>query len=247
MGLTTKGNNILQAAITLGKRDIPFWAYAVVVLVAVGGRLLFASLQHIFLALPAPIDDGLMYEAALALVNGEWLGEYGYLTLSKHMGFAFWEALLHLLSVPILVGNQAFIAMACLLTVYALSPVIKARLMRLLLFLLLFLSPTNIAEFTLRPYRDSIFPAICLVVFACFIGVALRVKLPLKESIPYLTIGGFMLGFAYLSREDGYWLLPFTVVAGVVTIIYLVKMEQGTMVRLLSLLLPYIIMAAMII
>ncbi len=247
MVLSDSVNKIKKVTTRICSNDISPTMYYIVLTVVIVGRLLFASLQNIFLALPAPIDDGLMYEAALSLVNGQWLGDYDYLTLSKHMGFAFWEAALHLLTVPILVGNQIFIAVACLVTIAALSPVITTRLTRLLLFLILFLSPVNIAQFMLRPYRDSIFPAICLMVFACFIATALRVKMPIKNSIPYLVLGGFMLGFAYLSREDGYWLLPFTVVAGTITVIYLVAAHSATLIRLLSLLLPYVIVAVMII
>ncbi len=221
--------------------------YYIILAVAVGGKLIFASFQRIYLALPAPIDDGLMYEAALALTEGRWLGDYNHLTLSKHMGYAFWEALMHSLSIPILVGNQLFVAAVCLLAVAALSPIICKRLHRVLFFILLFYNPAATAAFTLRPYRDSIFAYICLAVFVCFIAVALRVKLPIKNSLPYLIIGGFMLGFAYVSREDGYWVLPFVVVAGIITVFYTIKEKKAVILRGVCQLIPYVIMVACIV
>ncbi len=231
----------------LRNSDIPVWLYRLIAFIAIGGKLIFASFQRIYLALPAPIDDGLMYEAAVALTEGRWLGEYNHLTLSKHMGFAFWEAFAHLLGVPILVANQFFIAAVCLLTVAAFSPIIQKRWQRLLFFLVLFFSPTTIAEFTLRPYRDSIFPFICLAAFACFIAVALREEQPVKKSLPYLIIGGFALGFAFLTREDGYWILPFTVVAGILTVVYLVIRKKATIAKVLSGFIPYAIMTVLIV
>ncbi len=232
----------------LRNNDIPRWIYFLIGALAIGGRLILASVQLIYLALPAPIDDGLMYEAALALTEGRWLGDYGHLTLSKHMGFAFWEALLHTLNIPILIGNQIFVIAVCLLSVTALSPIITRHWQRLALFVLLLYNPATVAEFTLRPYRDSIFGYLCLAAFLCFIAVAIRTKQPIKKSLPYLFIGGFAIGFAFLSREDGYWILPFTVVAGIITIIYLFCEKQKNLVkRVLALAIPYIIMAACIV
>ncbi len=227
-------------------RDIPKWLYFVIAFVAVCGKLILALVQHIYLALPAPIDDGLMYEAALSLTKGDWLGEYGHLTLSKHMGFAFWEALLHTLSIPILVGNQLFIAMVCLLSVLALSVVVHQQWQKLCLFIILLYNPATVAEFTLRPYRDSIFGYLCLAIFVCFIAVALRINQDIKKSLPYLIIGGLTLGWAVLFREDGYWVFPFTIVAGIITVIYLIKEKRATIKRLVCLLIPYVITAALI-
>ncbi len=230
-------------------RDIPFWVYYPLGLIAIVGKLILVSFQLLDLNLPAPIDDGLMYSAALSLSEGEWFGEYGYLTISKHMAFALWEALLHTLGVPILVGNQAFIALACMLCTAAVSPLITKRWQRLIFFGVTFFNPTATAAFTLRPYRDSIFPWVCLCVFACFIAVALRVKKGHKHSLFYLIIGGLSLGAAYLFREDGYWILPFTVTASVITavFIYFEHVGRERVLSIARLIIPYAVMTLCII
>ena len=67
----------------------------------------------------APIDDHLMFTAAQNIVAGNWLGEYGWLTISKHMFFAVWLAFLHIVKVPYMVGNMALWAVACAFAVNA--------------------------------------------------------------------------------------------------------------------------------
>ncbi len=230
------------------EKDIPIWIYYPVGMMAVIAKLIFASYQVLYLYLPAPIDDGLMYEAALSITEGNWLGEYNYLTISKHMGFALWEALLHQLGIPILIGNQALIALICMAVVASLTPVISKKWQRLVFFGLLYYIPTATASFTLRPYRDSIFPFVCLLVFACFIAVALRVNNPTWKKIPYLLLGGFALGAAYLLREDGYWVLPFTAVASIITAVCIFQKFGGKkrMYALVRLAIPYTVMVACI-
>ncbi len=236
-----KNDNRLKGLL---ERDIPFWVYYLLGLIAIVGKLILVSFQLLDLNLPAPIDDGLMYSAALSLTEGDWFGEYGYLTISKHMAFALWEALLHTLGVPILVGNQAFVALACMLCTAAVSPLITKRWQRLIFFGVMFFNPSATAAFTLRPYRDSIFPWICLVVFACFIAVALRVESKKPSGIFYLITGGFALGAAYLFREDGYWVLPFAVTASVITAVCLFfkKIGRERITSIARLLIPYAVM-----
>ncbi|MGN0652803.1 MAG: hypothetical protein ACI4KN_07355, partial [Gemmiger sp.] len=53
----------------------------------------------------APLDDELMFRAANAITNGQWLGEYDYLTLSKSMFFPVWLAFLNALHIPYLLGG----------------------------------------------------------------------------------------------------------------------------------------------
>ena len=149
-----------------------FW---VLVVVLIAGRLVLASCQDVYVWIDgAPLDDELMFRAAQSITAGNWLGAYDYLTLSKQMFFAVWLAFLHLLGVPYLMGGQLLMCGAALAAAFALAPVLPRRWMRLAVFGLLAYSPAAAASFTLRVYRDNIFPALCLYAFAGFIGAALR-------------------------------------------------------------------------
>ena len=143
---------------------LPFWLLvAGLVLV----RLLIAACQRVYLTPEgAPLDDMLMVRAAQSLVEGGWLGGYGAFAIAKHMGFALWLAGLHTLGLPLLVANTALWLAAAGFAAWALRPVFRGNLSRLVLFAFLAFQPFSWAPFTLRAYRDAIFPAFCLVLFA---------------------------------------------------------------------------------
>ncbi|MDD4849401.1 MAG: hypothetical protein PHO10_01730 [Gemmiger sp.] len=171
----------------------------------------------------APLDDELMFRAANALTNGQWLGGYDYLTLSKSMGFAFWLALLHRLHLPYLIGGQLLWCAAALAAALALAPVVKRWGARLVLFGALVFLPSASAHYTLRVYRDNIFPALCLLAFAGFAGAALRAAQPENPPLaPWLALAGVGLAAGYVTREDaGLFLLPFAVAGSLVILVTL--------------------------
>ena len=87
------------------------------------------------------------------------------------MFFAVWLALLNKLHLPYLLGGALLWCAAALLAAFALrplwrkSPAGQARALTLLLYALLAFLPSSWASYTLRVYRDNIFPALCLLFF----------------------------------------------------------------------------------
>ena len=144
-------------------------------------RLALTSFQQAYTWVGgAPLDDELMFRAAQNITAGEWLGAYDYLTLSKAMFFPVWLALLHALHLPYLVAGAALWCGAALLAAFAFSPMWRkkqpeqGRVLTLALFAALAFLPSSWAAYTLRVYRDNIFPALCLYFFAGMAGMALR-------------------------------------------------------------------------
>lgn len=156
----------------------------------------------------APLDDDLMYRRAVSITQGEWLGPYGHLTLGKHSFFALWLALLHTLHIPYLAGNMALWALARRVRTLAFSPFFRKNIHRLIFFLLLLFNPAASATYATRIYRDSIFPALCLVFFSLCILLAERL-LRGKRVLLRAALCGAVFGCIYLCREDGVWVLPF--------------------------------------
>ena len=177
----------------------------------------------------APLDDELMFRAANHITAGQWLGAYDYLTLSKAMFFPVWLALLHALHLPYLVAGAALWCGAALLAAFAFSPLWRkkqpeqGRVLTLALFAALAFLPSSWAAYTLRVYRDNIFPALCLYFFAGMAGMALRaVFTPEKPLWPWLAAAGAGLACGYLDREDaGLFLLPFAAAATVIVAVVL--------------------------
>lgn len=177
----------------------------------------------------APLDDELMFRAANHITAGQWLGAYDYLTLSKAMFFPVWLALLHALHLPYLISGAALWCGAALLAAFAFSTLWRkkdteqGRVLTLGLFAALAFLPSSWAAYTLRVYRDNIFPALCLYFFAGMAGMALRaVFTPEKPLWPWLAAAGAGLACGYLDREDaGLFLLPFAAAATVIVAVVL--------------------------
>ncbi|MBQ3393741.1 MAG: hypothetical protein IJG64_01135 [Oscillospiraceae bacterium] len=220
----------------------------VIAVLATVFRLCLSMTQYATIYPPlAPLDDDLMTRAAMSIVSGHWLGEYNCLTLSKHAGFAVWLALLNRLHIPYLLANAVLWSAASFLAARAIAPALKRNWGKLIVYLLLLYNPASWAQYATRIYRDSIFPALCLMFFSGVIGTGLRYKERLKRQIPWMALYGTSFGAVYLSREDGMWVLPFFVVA-LMVILFLTRSEGlgKTVLRALRMAVPFSIGAVMI-
>lgn len=235
----------LKNRINLSRRA--FWVW-VAGLVAV--RLALTGFQQAYTWVGgAPLDDELMFRAAQSISAGQWLGAYDYLTLSKSMFFPVWLAFLNALHIPYLLGGVGLWCAAALFAAFAFSPLWEklpagqGRAVTLGLFAALAYLPTSWASYTLRVYRDNIFPALCLLAFAGFSAAALRVLRTDRTPLwPWLLAGGAGLTAGYLNREDaGLFLLPFTVLATLGMLGVAVRRRRWT--RVLAQLLPYAMLA----
>ena len=171
------------------KRDISakfLWGLA---LAAVAVKLILCS-QQLFEAVPlaSTIDDGLMMRLATSIREGNWLGEYDYLTLGKHSFFALWLAFLNVLHVNFLVGGQLLYAAACLVLLAAVKPLFRTNAARGLVFLAVLWLPASWAQFTLRVYRDNIYPALVLLALGGLVGAFCRFAQPAKKAVPYYVV-----------------------------------------------------------
>lgn len=240
-------NKRLRSALQQDMSPRTFWVLvALVVLV----KLLMTRFQMAYVWVGgAPLDDELMFRAAQSITAGQWLGAYDWLTLSKHMFFAVWLAVCNLLHLPYLAAGQLLTCGAALACAFAFAPVLRRWKSRFALFALLAFSPAATASFTLRVYRDNIFPGLCMLFFAGLCGYALRCRRPVKQGIGWLVLSGVGLGLAWLTREDGVWLLPFAA-AGTLILLLTALRDKGSVAgklgRCALLAVPYALLAAAI-
>ena len=224
-------NKRLRSALQQDMSRRTFWVLvALVVLV----KILMTRFQTVYVWVGgAPLDDELMFRAAQSITDGQWLGAYDWLTLSKHMFFAVWLAVCNLLHLPYLAAGQLLTCGAALACAFAFAPVLRRWKSRFALFALLAFSPAATASFTLRVYRDNIFPGLCMLFFAGLCGYALRCRRPVKQGIGWLVLSGVGLGLAWLTREDGVWLLPFAA-AGTLILILTALRDKGSLAKKLG-------------
>lgn len=188
-------------------------------------RLLMTSQQRITVTPEtAMIDDMLMYKAAVSISQGQWLGPYSFLAMSKHMFFSIWLAFVHWLGIPYLLAGHILSVITGVVVVLAVSPVVKNHAAKLALLTVLMFCPALFADYTLRVYRDNITTSFTMLVFACVIGAVLRWQDKKTAGFwAFSVTGGLALGISFLLREDGYWLLPFVVCGTVIGIVYMLK------------------------
>lgn len=226
-------------------RTRTFWA---VVALTVLAKVLLSQFQMVYIWIDgAPIDDELMFRAAQSITSGQWLGAYDWLTLSKHMLFPVWAALCHALHIPYLAAGQILACTAALACTFAFAPVLRRNKSRLILFLLLAFNPAISGEFALRFYRDNIFPALCMFFFAGICGYALRCRAPMRKGLPWLVLSGVGFACAWLTREDGMWLMPFALVGSIILIVTALRDRIPTVQKALRcgvLLVPFALLLA---
>lgn len=169
----------------------------------------------------------------------------------KHV-FAVWLALLNKLHLPYLLGGALLWCAAALLAAFALrplwrkSPAGQARALTLLLYALLVFLPSSWASYTLRVYRDNIFPALCLLFFAGMAGAALRAVFYTRQQAPiwpWLLAAGVGLACGYLNREDArLFLLPFAIAATLCMLVVLLHRRRWLCAA--AQVIPYAVLAA---
>lgn len=210
-------------------------------------RLLFVPAQRVFLMTESSsLDDMLMLRGAVSITAGQWLGPYSALAIAKNMGFAVWLALLHALGIPYLWGNALLWVAACLFATWALQPLVQNRWGRLLLFAFLAFQPYSFALFNARTYRDAVFPAFCLLLFAGALGLALRLRRPGLRGVLLCSLAaGTGLAGGWLLREDGAVLLAFAACGLALVLLYIVlgKKTEHRLAKALCALLPMGILA----
>lgn len=170
------------------------------------------------MAVPKGIhDDWIMVHLADTLRNGQWLGEYNDLTLTKGMFFPLYLAVCNFLHLSYLNVTAFCYTISCMIFVYGLRPLLKKYWSMGLLYLALLWNPISYSvQAFQRVYRNSISYIQVLLIFGGFLALYLRRKEPLRKQLFWVlaaTVG--TVSFFY-TREDAIWVVPFLVVFAIV-------------------------------
>ena len=196
--------------LTTGKRELCF--FLILVLLGAGKQFLVYNLP--IMAVPKGIhDDWIMVHMADALRNGQWLGEYNDLTLTKGMFFPLYLAVINFLHLSYLNVTALLYTVSCMLFVYALRPLLKKDWACLVLYLALLWNPVSYSvQAFQRVYRNSISYIQVLLIFGGLLALWLRRREPVRKQLLWLlTAAAGMVSFFY-TREDAIWVEPFLLV-----------------------------------
>lgn len=167
-----------------------------------GGIPLYARSEQTY-------DDYLMVKHATSMINGEWLGVYNSLTLTKGIFFPAFLAVSYLFNINFQIAQILFHAGACISFIYVSNKFIKNKGYCLLFFVLLLFDPiTSSTDTFLMVYRCNLLPSEVLYLISFFMGMYVLLQ-ENNNKIKYFSIcSGIGLSLIWNTREDSIWVLP---------------------------------------
>jgi hypothetical protein len=192
---------------------------------------LLLSVGYISIAMHLPVsiytqyghDHALYWTNAQHIINGNWLGPYNQLTLAKSPGFSIFLAVNYIIGIPVTLSIALLYLFACWLLTNSLRNLgLNEYLALFLFFVLLFhpqLFPTSII-------RDNIYPALTLIVIVGAINI-INFK-TYQNHLFKLSFFGLAFGFFWLTREEGFWIVPGILLLILLKIIQLLKGKFST-------------------
>ncbi len=194
--------------------------------------LILATLFRIFLFSRMPIDglgdtlydDLLLLQHGESMAGGNWLGDYGNLTLVKGIMFPAFIAFCNKFFIPYLLGMGLLYTAAAVSFVLAVRHFITNRYVQAAVYLFLLYSPSMLSGGTgQRAYNLALIPAAVLLTVSGLTGMFFRKDEKLRKFLPWSILAAAGTVFFWHLRDDSVWLLPFIAGASVITLIYALK------------------------
>ena len=177
------------------------------------GYAAFSVLVYVVIATHTPLtlypdaghDDALFVSLGRHLAEGKWLGRYNEVTLIKGPGYPAFLGVVQWLGMPISLAHALFHCFSVTVFVFVLHRFVRSFLLSGLLFTLLLWHPASLSTLLLRVQRDQIYYGQVLLVLASLVAVSLpKASWKIVPSI----VCGLLLGWFWLTREEGVWILP---------------------------------------
>lgn len=184
----------------LAAKARPLIPYTIIPITAV--YLFFAGLFPLAIR-DLGIDDGLFVRNAMHLVQGHWLGNYDWLTLSKGPGFPMFLAITHLAGVPVTFALAATHALACLVLWWSLQLVGFSAYCRAVVYLIALYDPIGFPYFILR---EMLYASLSVLL----VGLTVAIVFDTKVWRGYLNAGlcGITFAWFWITREEGVFIVP---------------------------------------
>ena len=149
-------------------------------------------------------DDGLFMKLGRLFAQGDWFGPYDLLTLAKGPGYPVFLAVSSWLGLSVSFAQALFHCAAVVMFTWVVIRISKSRLLGIAVFLITLWHPAFPID---RVLREAIYPGQVLLILACF-SYVLFVADRRATRLLWGSAAGLILGWFWLSREEGVWLLP---------------------------------------
>jgi hypothetical protein len=166
-------------------------------------------------------DDALFARSAGHIVQGNWLGPYDMLTLSKGPTYPLFIAGAYELHIPLKLAEHGLHLVAAGMLAWAVWRVTRVRVVTVAAYVVVALNPAYLGSAASRVTREVIYGALSLILVSALIvfltyvpGLVAR---GWRWSVPAGVVGGLAIGVTaaayYLCREERTWLAPAVLVA----------------------------------
>ena len=204
MASTTNGRSVERVATAIPRSVSLFHLY----LAVMASAYVFVAVHTPMTVIPvAPHDDGLFVSLGRYLSEGKWLGPFNEFTLMKGPRFSAFLAMGNWLGLPVSFELALFHCGAICLFVSIVRRYINSDIIAGVLYALLLWHPITLTLYLRRILREDIYYAQTLIIFA---GIAFIFFCPRRwKSLVFHSVAvGALLGWFWLTREEGIWILP---------------------------------------
>lgn len=196
-------------------------------------------------------DDNIMFQMAINIFSGNWLGEYSSNILVKGAFFPAFLAIIHKLGFSYLSTMSIIYIVSCAFFVYSIKDLFKNKKLLAIIYIALIFNPVSYAPWTYqRLYRNGMTLSQVLFIIGSMFLVYQSRNGSKKKMLLFSIIAGFVLGTFWQTREDGIWILPFVLVVILIIVINTIikfKSNKGELVkRLIIAILPIVILEGML-
>jgi hypothetical protein len=149
-------------------------------------------------------DDALFISHGRLLADGHWLGSFSQFTLMKGPGYPAFLALSAWSWLPISITESIFNCIAVGSFCWIIRQLSGFRILAFATFVFVLWNPGLVQQ---RVLRDAIYPG-QLMLFIAALSCALFCVARRRQVALLGSIAGAMLGWFWLTREEGAWILP---------------------------------------
>jgi len=214
------------------KHKISTAVFIISVLALVIARYFYGSCVVASYSSNEGVDATLQFIKAVNYWHGEWMGTYDENALIKGCFYPIFAGTIFKLSLNYVTTIQFFYILSCLFAVYCFYPLIRNRIMALVVLMMMFINPMSTSSESSTTYRSCIYYITALVFLAGICGWALRIEEGKGNFC--LIIGSLFYGISLNTREDSQWLTLFLVVAILVYLFFYLKYYNKGLKRIIA-------------
>jgi len=151
-------------------------------------------------------DDALFISHGRLLSTGHWFGPFSQFTLMKGPGYPAFLALSAWSGLPLSITEAIFNCIAVAAFSWVILRLSGSRVLTLAIFVLVLWNPGLLQQ---RVLREAIYPG-QLLLFIAAASYALFCFTRRWQVVCWGLVAGAMLGWFWLTREEGVWIIPGT-------------------------------------